>query len=151
MPSSGCASGCSSAVAPATSEVRNLFGLADLEPARSVAQILLVDDDLHVRRSIERMLTRGGHAVVACARAATASELVSAGTPFDVLMIDHGVAPVTWVDELLQAARRVNPGVTVIVITGGLVDGTCAFEVMQKPVRSGALLGAIHRVMDLRA
>ena len=111
-----------------------------------MAQILLVDGNPHVRRSIVRVLARGGHAVVACASAATASELVSAGTPFDVLLIDLGVGPVPWLEQLVEVARRVNRNATVIVITSGLdVADAGAFEIMQKPIRADALLGAIHR------
>lgn len=86
-------------------------------PAASTpARVLLVEDDEVLRPLLRRALERGGHAVHACASAASAREALGA-EPFDLLVTD-AVVPGGGIPELIAAFRSRGP----VLVCSGQVD-----------------------------
>jgi two-component system, NtrC family, response regulator HydG len=89
------------------------FGDHDASPGR----ILVVDDDLVTGRFLTRLLALvGGFDVTHVHEPASALERIAAET-WDLVLTDVEMPGMTGI-ELLQAVRRVAPGLPVVVITG---------------------------------
>ena len=115
------------------------------------ATIYVVDDDVAVRRSIERLLQSEGFRVVTCNSAA---EYLSIDPQRPCCaIVDLQMPGMTGYDltRALKAARRNDP---VILISGyfdaGPFDGTSpdpALRVLMKPIEDQVLLAAIAEAM----
>ena len=102
-------------------------------------RVLVVDDEPLIRWSLAETLEQSGHAVVEAGDAASAIRSVSAGEPFDVVLLDYRL-PDSNDLSLLQSIRRLAPATAVImmtafgtpeVMTGALKLG--AYQVIPKP------------------
>jgi DNA-binding NtrC family response regulator len=80
----------------------------------AVATVLVVDDDLHVRGTLRRMLTHLGHAVV---EAGTAAEGMASIASADLMLLDVRLPDASGV-ELLDAIAAARPGLAVLLVTG---------------------------------
>ena len=102
-------------------------------------RVLVVDDEPLIRWSLAETLEQSGHAVEEAGDAASAIRSVSAGEPFDVVLLDYRL-PDSNDLSLLQSIRRLAPASAVImmtafgtpeVIAGALKLG--AYQVIAKP------------------
>lgn len=102
-------------------------------------RVLVVDDEPLIRWSLVETLERSGHAVVEAGDAASAIRSVSAGEPFDVVLLDYRL-PDSNDLNLLATIRRLAPTTAVIMMTAfgtpGVMDGALelgAYQVIPKP------------------
>lgn len=79
-----------------------------------VARVLVVDDDVHVRGTLRRMLTHLGHDVV---EAGTAAEGMASLAGAELMLLDVRLPDASGV-ELLDAIATQRPGLAVILVTG---------------------------------
>ena len=101
---------------------------------------LLVDDDDLVRMSTADMLTDLGFDVVEARSAEEALELMEQGAAPDVLVTDHIMPGMTGA-ELVKAARKLKPGLPVLVVSAyAEVDGIAPdLPRLTKPFRNAEL------------
>ena len=78
--------------------------------------MLVVDDEPLIRWSLTETLEQSGHAVEEAGDAASAIQSVSAGDPFDVVLLDYRL-PDSNDLYLLESIRRVAPATAVIMMT----------------------------------
>ena len=130
--------------------------MADVPPARSPgSRVLVVDDERVVRRALQRVLERDGHAVTLAECGKDAIELYARNwRDLDVVVLDV-MMPDADGREVLRRMREVNPGVRVILSSGFTAESDPSLTVpgtwlLQKPytpdqvraVLSDALAGA---------
>ena len=126
-----------------------------------MAQILLVDDELLVRKTIRTMLKGAGHDVIEAGDGNEASKIFRERNP-DLIIIDlimRDKDGLTTIIEMLD----LRPDTKIIAISGGLrADGSSFLEyaesiganmVLAKPFTSSELLEAIDECLgsDLKA
>jgi DNA-binding NtrC family response regulator len=101
--------------------------------------VLVVDDEPLIRWSLSETLEQSGHVVVEVGDGSSAVRSVSAGEPFDVVLLDYRL-PDSNNLELLANIRTLAPAAAVIMMTafgtpevlaGALALG--AYRVIQKP------------------
>src|SRR5688572_17027497 len=102
-------------------------------------RVLVVDDEPLIRWSLSETLEQSGHTVTEAGDADGAIRLVSAGEPFDVVLLDYRL-PDSNDLNLLATIRKLAPAAAVImmtafgtseVLTGALKLG--AYQVISKP------------------
>ncbi len=144
-----------------TGEFSNAADADELARAnRSTIRVLVVDDDRTLRQGCASLLQLEGFAVSSCGRGDEAIDLVRR-SPFDIVMIDLGMQPVSGMD-ILRATVAARPGTIVIMMTGNPSVASSvealrvgAWDYLPKPF-SGThvqlLLGrAAHEVLERRA
>jgi signal transduction histidine kinase len=112
--------------------------------------ILVVEDDIEVRRGVVAALGELGYRVVAAADGAEAIALLGGAQPIDLLFADvvmpQGVSGV----EVAKAALRMREGIKVLLTSGYapevvMAEGTDSrFPVFTKPYRRHELAAAVH-------
>lgn len=116
-----------------------------LSTGATVPSILLVEDDEHVRKPLEMLLSFERYEVTAAENAAKAAFLLG-WKPFDLLLTDVSLPD----GNGLAIADKANEiGMPALVVTGytlGLKPGSLdGYDYLLKPVRERALLEAIRR------
>jgi CheY-like chemotaxis protein len=109
----------------------------------SSLRILFVEDNELVRRSLVRVLRRGGHDVVACATSDEALAALVPGVGFDLVLADFDLGHMTS-DALLVQVRDRLPATRVMLLTAAPLrmvpkDIAC----ISKPVAAAELLRMI--------
>lgn len=84
-------------------------------PHTPLARILVVDDEPGIRVMLSAALKREGYDVLVAADAKTALSVLEAG-PVDMVVTDIRMPNMTGI-ELLDAAKRIDPGLSVIMMT----------------------------------
>ncbi|GAB2863686.1 sigma-54 dependent transcriptional regulator [Pseudoduganella ginsengisoli] len=119
-------------------------------------EILLVEDDPTVRAGSAQALDLAGFNVREFVEAEKALAQIEAHAPF-VLVTDVRLPGMSGL-ELLQAARKIDPNMPVIVVTGhgdiamavqAMHDG--AYDFIEKPYSSEQLADVVRRAADKRA
>lgn len=117
-------------------------------------QILVVEDEDALRRSLVRLLRNRGYAVTACADGADALEVL--GTQRFAAVVSDIRMPGISGTELLRRIRSQAPDLPVIFITGEPNLDTAieavrlgAFQYIIKPFASAELLGSLERSVRL--
>ena len=88
------------------------------EPQKGrTARILVCDDDADVRRVIVTSLREGGHIVRQAETPSAALELLQGMRAVDALVTDYAMPEMNGV-ELIERARRLQPSLKVLVVTG---------------------------------
>ncbi len=112
-------------------------------------RVLVVDDETAVREVMSVVLKEEGHLVFPAASGREALTLLSDGA-FDVLVTDLAMDGLRG-DQLAVEAKRLHPGMPVVLVTGFLEPGL-ALEgvdaVLPKPVSAGALREAVAEYAD---
>jgi CheY-like chemotaxis protein len=117
-------------------------------PAPSRLEILVVDDDERVRSITALILRRAGHHVMEAADGHTALQLIRA-TPYDILISDV-VMPRLGGTEVVDEARRLRPGMALVLASGYPHDGTRDagnLTFLPKPYGASELLAHVARVV----
>ena len=118
--------------------------------------ILIVDDEPYVRKSIAGILEDGGYAPRDAADGATALEAIDSGPPPALVILD------VWMEgseldgmDVLEAVMHSHPEVPVIMISGhGTIDTAVAaikkgaYEFIEKPLDSDRLLLTVARALE---
>lgn len=122
---------------------------------RSMAHILVIDDDPRVLFSLSRVLRNAGHQVTGAANGNEGLRVLKGTTP-DLIITDI-VMPEKEGLELIQELRLQRIAVPVIAISGGgRIEGARYLELAQllgadltlaKPVTNAELLTAVTRIL----
>jgi signal transduction histidine kinase len=123
---------------------------ADRGPAAPAARILVVDDEPAVRDVTVAFLRDLGHTVLAAENAAAALTLLERQRgAVDLAVVDFAMPGMNGV-ELAEAARRLQPNLPVILLTGYFDVDVASDDlvVMQKPFTNAVLRDAIARIMS---
>jgi signal transduction histidine kinase len=118
----------------------------------SPAAILFVDDDVLVADSSVALLEDLGHSVTRAGSGGEALQILGQGLPLDLMITDYAMPEMTGV-ELGEAARRLRPGLPILLATGfaDLEDaGTTDLPRLAKPYTQGQLAAQIARLLGRR-
>jgi len=137
------------------------------QPARAVAaggaqpvagadeRILLVEDDAAVRRMVEEQLLALGYRVTTAAEARTAMKVLAAGMQVDLMLTDLLMPNGMDGLALAQEARRLRPGLRIILATGvadhaSLTDRRPdpTIRILPKPFRGRQLAKLLRELLD---
>jgi len=95
-------------------------------PSRPRARILLMDDDVILRRGARRLLRQNGHEVECARDGAQAIQLYAqaraAGQPFDAVILDITVVEGMGGHECVRRLRELDPAVKAIACSGYAED-----------------------------
>jgi CheY-like chemotaxis protein len=128
-----------------------------------MARILLVDDDRAIRTTVELLLRRGGHEVVAVADGRDGLAKIQAGT-FDLLIVDIFMPGMDGL-ETTQAVHRQRPELPIIVMSGlifrsastpapdflAMATKLGAVKSLRKPFRPHELVSAVEECLGTKA
>jgi CheY-like chemotaxis protein len=124
------------------------FGVVQAHTAGRPLRILLVDDDKNGRDVVRNYLVSDHHAVTVASSGSEALNLFEAGS-FDLIVTDHAMPGLTGL-QLARVARRIDPEVGIIILTGfasmpedaaATVDG-----ILKKPITRLHLQTEIARI-----
>ena len=118
--------------------------------------IVIADDEPNIRRVLEAALTRDGYSVVTAENGKKALDALASTTQVDVLISDLIMPDMNGV-ELLEAAREIDPSITVLMITGhgsikSAVDAMRlgAFDYITKPFDMDEMKIVVKKAMERR-
>lgn len=116
--------------------------------------ILVADDEPNIRRVIEAVLTKDGYTVITAENGKRALDCLGANAGIDVMISDLIMPDMNGV-ELLEAAREINPSITVIMITAhGTIKSAVdamrlgAFDYVTKPFEMDELKVVVKRAFE---
>ena len=122
-----------------------------------MAKILVVDDDLGVRRVILRALSALGHDIIEATNGVEALAMYKEN-PVDLVITDL-IMPEKDGIELIRELQEIRAGLKVIAISGGgrhgkleLLDLAEAFgaqRVLSKPIHLDDLIETLEELLDL--
>ncbi len=120
---------------------------------KSGGQILVVDDEEHVRRVLEVMLRRQGHRVTLAENGTQALEKFSTEV-FDLVILDLRMPDLDGI-EVLRRLRRQSSQQTVVMITAYASVETAlaamkegAFDYIGKPFNEDEILLVVHKALE---
>jgi EAL domain-containing protein (putative c-di-GMP-specific phosphodiesterase class I)/ActR/RegA family two-component response regulator len=120
----------------------------------SVGRVLLVDDEPAILRAFSRALERAGFSVVTAGNGSEAGERLG-HEGFDVVLTDISMPEGSGLD-LLRLARRRNPDLPVILMTGNpTIDsatraiGLGVLGYLRKPVPMAEMLSMVHWAVQI--
>ena len=117
-----------------------------------VGNILVADDDKTCRDSIQKVLEREGHTVLAADNVDSALEALSAGD-FDLVVCDYRMPGKTGIDLLIELKHRESlvPVLMISAYADAFVEAAIkrlgALELMKKPIRRQDLVACTARVV----
>ncbi len=124
--------------------------------ANNTGTILIADDEPNIRRVIEAVLTKDGYTVITAENGKKAIDIVSTNTSIDCMISDLIMPDVNGV-ELLEAAKEINPSLSVIMITAhGTIKSAVdamrlgAFDYITKPFEMDELKVVVKRALERR-
>ncbi|OOG37688.1 hypothetical protein B0E52_15555 [Rhodanobacter sp. C06] len=118
------------------------------------ATILVVEDETDVRTVAVRLLGAFGYQVIPAGSAREALDLLTGNPGVDLLFSDVMLGSGMNGVELAHEARRLRPGLAVLLTSGyrgrqgGAEGPTTPFELLRKPYRREQLVEAVRRVLD---
>ena len=122
----------------------------------SAAKILIVDDELVICKSCEKIFVRAGHTVAYCTSGKQALELLERET-YDVIFTDLKMMDIGGL-EVVQTVKQKYPETVVVVITGYATIASAvetmrsgAFDYLPKPFTPNELLTVLHRALERHA
>ena len=118
--------------------------------------VLVVDDERGIREGCRKILAGEGFAVDVAANGREGLDLVKAGKPYDLLLVDL-MMPVMGGLELMDEVGRFNPEIIMIVITGFATIETAveamkhgAYDYVPKPFTPDHLMAVVNRGLEKR-
>ena len=123
-----------------------------------MAQILIIDDDESVRRSLGRILEREGYEVLAAEDGARGMRLLEEHRP--ALVVTDVFMPEMDGIEILMGVREADASIPIVVVSGGgqtpaahvLEDASQlgADAILRKPFERTEVLETVPRLLDER-
>lgn len=118
-------------------------------------RILVVDDEELVRKLTVQVLERAGYHVVSVGSARRAVELVTDGEVVDLVVSDVVMPDLTGVELLIELRER-QPGLPVVLMTGGSPEpertagaiGLGASAIVYKPYTHAELRDAVEAALS---
>ncbi|HEX4610393.1 MAG TPA: GAF domain-containing protein, partial [Urbifossiella sp.] len=124
-------------------------------PGSSLGRLLIVDDEVELLNSLADKLAKQGYETTRFGAPADALAALETRT-FDLLLTDLMMPGMDGI-ALLQAARKLDPYLAGIVMTGQATVQTAvdalkmgAFDYVMKPFTMGAILPALARALEAR-
>jgi PAS domain S-box-containing protein len=116
--------------------------------------VLVADDQDDVREVIVAHLEALGYRCVAASNGQLALDLLGGGGNIDILLVDYAMPGLSGMD-VIQAARKTNPGLAVVLTTGYaqgevLRDRLERVLLLKKPFRTQELAAAIAQAWQVR-
>jgi len=118
--------------------------------------IIVADDEPNIRRILEAALSKEGYSVVTAANGKSALDLISSMPQVDVLISDLIMPDINGV-ELLEAARQMDPGISVLMITAhGTIKSAVdamrlgAFDYITKPFDLEEMKIVVKKALERR-
>ena len=121
--------------------------------------ILLVDDEGDLRTLLAEELVERGYTVIQKEDGLAARIWIEQREPVDLLVTDLSMPELDGV-SLIQAAQAVHPDLPAILLTGHALDigrfaphraAGCHYTLLSKPIRAGALVASIARLLDAKS
>jgi CheY-like chemotaxis protein len=119
-----------------------------MRKARPPSTVLIVDDEPLIRQISRRTLESHGYQVTEAGSGLEAIELLSHGTPLDLLIADLDMPELTG-DEMVRRIRAARPDLKVLYVTGHidlLMDARPLWDgeaFLEKPFNPTALREAV--------
>ncbi|HVF40471.1 MAG TPA: response regulator, partial [Gemmatimonadaceae bacterium] len=122
---------------------------------RGTETILLVEDDLTIRRVVERILKRNGYTILLAEDGAVALEIVrDRGKEIDMLITDM-MMPGMSGREVVESIRSLNPEIGALIISGYTAEANgslgaslAGIAFLDKPFTAQQLTTRIREVLD---
>ncbi|MHC1727150.1 MAG: sigma-54-dependent transcriptional regulator [Syntrophobacteraceae bacterium] len=118
-----------------------------------MAEILIVDDDMHLRQSFDKLLRQEGHTVRTASSGEAALPLVRSGL-FDLIILDVRLPGMNGL-ETFKAIRRTEPLLPVMIMTAFGTTETAieatkmgAFDYILKPFNIPEMLALIEKAIE---
>lgn len=121
-----------------------------------MAKILIIDDDLGIRRLVRRILSGAGHAVFEAEDGRKGMEAFRAD-PVDLVITDL-IMPTQEGLETILELRREAPAIAILAISGGGAKGVLSYldfasklgadAVLSKPFRAAELLEKVSMLLN---
>lgn len=122
-------------------------------PPPGRTNVLIVDDDPHVRDSLRDILTYAGHATEEAADGKVALDLLSQ-RPIDLMLLDLELPRISGMEVLRQTASA-HPGIPVVIISGKgtirtAVEATKlgAYDFLEKPLEAERTLLTVRNALE---
>ena len=119
------------------------------------AHILIVDDEIVICKSCEKVFRRSGHTTAIATSGREALSMMGS-EPYDVVFTDLKMMDMGGL-EVLQTVREKYPTTVVVIITGYATIASAvetmrsgAFDYLPKPFTAGELLAVLDRALDRR-
>lgn len=129
--------------------------MAHADRSETPTAILLVDDDMQVRRVLAEQLESLGYAVLPAETAAEALTILRRGDAIDLLFTDMSLPAGMNGLELAQVARALRPALKVLYCSGCPSEAITrearedsAVGLLAKPFRRADLVRAVRGVLD---
>jgi CheY-like chemotaxis protein len=128
------------------------------DPSRIDAAVLVVEDNIDVRKIVCRLLRDFGCTVIEANSGAAALEVLQSDRKIDLMFSDVVMPGGMSGTELVHAARRLRPGIKTLLTTGfaeaslrNQPQFADAGEILSKPYRRQDLMRKIRSVLGLNA
>ncbi len=123
----------------------------------ALGRILVVDDDLAIRKLLDRLLSRGGYEVQCVESAAAALDVLEADRGrIDAALVDLNLGMDSGLD-LMQQMKAIDDAAICIVITGQVTVESAveslrsgAYDYVQKPFSAAQVMAALKRAITYR-
>lgn len=122
---------------------------------RAAAKVLVIDDDILVRRTISRILEHGGYQVALAENGAKGAAKFRSEHP-DLVITDIIMPEQEGIETIIEL-RRENPDARIVAVSGGGRLGSMDFltvarklgasEILRKPFEPAELLGCVARAL----
>jgi DNA-binding NtrC family response regulator len=128
----------------------NLKSFSGMAHQQFTKRVLVVDDEESILGLLNEVLTDEGYQVEGAADGFHALEKVK-DNGFDVMLVDHRLPQMNGI-ELLRTVKRINPDISVIIMTGevnlhsvieSIRNGACDFII--KPFDLDEAIAAVNR------
>ncbi len=118
-----------------------------------MASILIVDDDLHLRQSFDKLLSQEGHTIKTASSGEAALPLVQSND-FDLVIMDVRLPGMNGLDTF-RAVRKIEPFLPVIIMTAFGTTETAieatkmgAYDYILKPFNIPEMLALIEQAVE---
>lgn len=128
----------------------------DTKSLRSMARILIIDDEPYIRAVLRLTLGQVGHAVAEAADGVKGLALLY-GSSFDLVITDIVMPEKEGIEVLMELRKRRDPVPVIAISGGGRASGMDyldtakllgARKVLTKPFNTEALLSAVNEVLS---
>ncbi|MDG2048028.1 MAG: PAS domain S-box protein [Halioglobus sp.] len=139
---------------PATDSSNILSDSSDLNSDAAGKNVLVVDDQTEILTLTVSWLEKSGYRVKSADNADSALGIIDSSVPPIDLLITDMVMPSIDGDSLTRFARRCNPSIKILYMTGFLApsrgnsDDTADIPILEKPFRKNKFLATVRSIFD---